>query len=254
MHSGMRLIERAGRRKLLLSSLVGVVVTLAALVLTFHLSELHAPGVAPAISALANDTCVDPGPSCVTCLQRGCVFCGSAVGDGSRGYCLARFGGADACSRLPVSRRLFVDGCPTPYSALLLLVLMAYLLAFACGMGPVPWAMNAEIYALRFRGAAAGVAGTANWVTNGIVSQTFLLLVHAVKPSGAFAGYAIIAAAAVAWVAVYLPETKGMSMAEVQHVFMRRLRLADMSLGAGRGGNGEEGCLVDEAPLALEPA
>ena len=220
--AGIRLIERMGRRKLLLSSLAGVIAALSALVATFFLSEQATPDVVPAPQPLSEYTCPQSATSCLICLHHGCGFC--SLGGSEPGWCLAA-SGAQQCT-IAHHAQPFADGCPSPYSAMLLLLLMAYLLTFAAGLGPVPWAVNAEIYPLRFRGAGSGLAGTANWVTNGVVSQTFLLLVHAVRPSGAFAAYAGIAVLAAAWVGAFLPETKGLSLAEVQAHFARRCKLS----------------------------
>ena len=41
---------------------------------------------------------------------------------------------------------LYSSGCPSRYNWLIILCLMLYLAAFSPGMGPVPWAVNAEIY------------------------------------------------------------------------------------------------------------
>ena len=38
------------------------------------------------------------------------------------------------------------SGCPSHYNWLIIAALMLYLAAFSPGMGPVPWAVNAEIY------------------------------------------------------------------------------------------------------------
>ena len=173
------------RRKLLLASLAGVFLSLAALTAAFRLSEARSPALVPPPPAAALYACAQPGTSCVTCLQHGCTFCEAhsvAPGAGNSaasGFCVAR-GDEQICASAAQPHAVaYTDGCPSPYSTALLLIIMAYLLAFAAGMGPVPWAVNAEIYALQFRGAANGIAGTANWLTNGVVSQTFLLLVHA---------------------------------------------------------------------------
>ena len=40
----------------------------------------------------------------------------------------------------------YTSGCPSHYNALIIGSLMLYLAAFSPGMGPVPWAVNAEIY------------------------------------------------------------------------------------------------------------
>ena len=52
------------------------------------------------------------------------------------------------------------DACPNPYGWLALLALILYLVFFAPGMGPVPWTVNSEIYALPVRGVANGLAAT----------------------------------------------------------------------------------------------
>lgn len=119
---------------------------------------------------------------------------------------------------------------------------MLYLLVFAVGVGPVPWAVNAEIYSLPFRGAASGVAGTANWLANGVVSQTFLLLVHGLTAAGAFMVYAAIAALGIGWVLRCLPETKGLSLSEIQDLFEERL--------ARRGGAGRAARRRRREPLS----
>ena len=40
----------------------------------------------------------------------------------------------------------YTSGCPSHYNWLIIGTLMLYLAAFSPGMGPVPWAVNAEIY------------------------------------------------------------------------------------------------------------
>ncbi len=46
---------------------------------------------------------------------------------------------------------LYENGCPSRYTGAIILGLLLYLAAFAPGMGPVPWAVNAEIYPLQVR-------------------------------------------------------------------------------------------------------
>jgi hypothetical protein len=102
---------------------------------------------------------------------------------------------------------------------LAVVALMAYMLSFAPGLSPVPWAVNSEIYPSSVRGAAGGIATTGNWVANIVVSQTFLSLVRAAGPAATFNAYAAVAlgGALVAWRCV--PETKGLTMAQVQAAF-----------------------------------
>ena len=49
-------------------------------------------------------------------------------------------------------------------------------------MGPMPWAINAEIYPLRARTLGVSVAALVNWVGNLLVSISFLDLQRAITP------------------------------------------------------------------------
>jgi SP family galactose:H+ symporter-like MFS transporter len=64
--------------------------------------------------------------------------------------------------------------------------LVLYVGAFAISLGPIFWLMIAEIYPLRLRGQAVGVATTANWASNLVVSSTFLTLTDTFGPSRTF--------------------------------------------------------------------
>jgi Sugar (and other) transporter len=58
-------------------------------------------------------------------------------------------------------------------------------------------------------GLGAGIAATANWVTNAVVSQTFLSLLHYVGKGPTFWIYTGVACLGMLWVYCVLPETKG---------------------------------------------
>ena len=62
---------------------------------------------------------------------------------------------------------------------------------------------------LQLRGLGSGVAATANWSTNAVISQTFLTLTQRLGGSGAFWLYAVIAVAGFLWTYLVLPETAG---------------------------------------------
>ena len=70
--------------------------------------------------------------------------------------------------------------CPKNEASWLpLLGMMLYLVSFAPGMGPVPWAVNAEIYPQSCREAGMGLSTAVNWICNCIVSLTFLTILQA---------------------------------------------------------------------------
>ena len=168
---GMRCIDRFGRRRLLLSSIAAVVLALAALGGAFLAAERHSPRVA---HGGGNATCAAAAalPDCTACLRHGCGFCGGGGGGGdllAPGSCLALDpqqqqqgqqqqgqGQGQQQGPCPPPGQLFLHGCPSRYTWLILACLVAYLAAFSPGLGPVPWAVNAEIYPLAVRGVATG--------------------------------------------------------------------------------------------------
>lgn len=93
--------------------------------------------------------------------------------------------------------------------------LIIYIVAFAVGMGPITWLLISEIYPLRIRGQAMSIATFANWLSNYIVSLTFLPIMYLLTPSGAFLLYGFIALFALLFVFKRVPETKGKSLTEI---------------------------------------
>jgi len=95
--------------------------------------------------------------------------------------------------------------------------LMAYVASFAISLGPIFWLLIAEIYPLKIRGGAEGIAAGTNWAANFLVSLTFLTLVQTFGPSQTFWLYGVLAVAA--WIFSYylVPETKGRTLEEIEN-------------------------------------
>lgn len=60
------------------------------------------------------------------------------------------------------------------------------------------------------------IGSVSNWVFNAVVAFTFLKLVNAFTPAGAFWLYAVIGIAAIIWGYYYIPETKGISLEKIE--------------------------------------
>lgn len=83
-------------------------------------------------------------------------------------------------------------------------------------MGAVPWIVNSEIYPLRYRGTGGGLAAVSNWISNLIVSLTFLSLTKALGSTGTFflfGGVCVIGFSFIYWL---VPQTKGLPIEEVK--------------------------------------
>ncbi|KAJ0413613.1 hypothetical protein BJY00DRAFT_319610 [Aspergillus carlsbadensis] len=94
-----------------------------------------------------------------------------------------------------------------------------YMIVYSPGEGPVPFTYSAEAFPLYIRDVGMSFATATTWGFNFIVSLTWLPLVKAFSSQGAFGWYA--AWNAFGWVTCYfcLPETKALSLEELDQVF-----------------------------------
>ncbi|XP_028804551.1 probable inositol transporter 2 [Neltuma alba] len=224
-------VDKTGRKKLLLVSLSGVVMALVVLTVAFHETTTHSPMVSSVdTSHFSNYTCPDYSsafnPSswnCMKCIRSSpeCGFCASPSNKLLPGACLiSNSTTKDLCGK--EDRPWYTRGCPSKYGFLALTGLGLYIIFFSPGMGTVPWVVNSEIYPLRYRGICGGMASTSNWVSNLIVAQSFLSLTDAIGTSWTFMIFIFITIAAIIFVIIFVPETKGLPMEEVEAMLERR--------------------------------
>lgn len=109
------------------------------------------------------------------------------------------------------------------YADMVVVTMMTYLFTFGVGMSSVPWTINAEIYPNHARSLGTSASTTVNWIGNVAVSATFLTLAadNALGKYGAFWLYAFVAVAGWGWLFLCMPETKGLSLEEIELLFVR---------------------------------
>ena len=100
--------------------------------------------------------------------------------------------------------------------AITAVALAAYVGGFAIGLGPIFWLLIAEIFPLAYRGRGMSVASMANWGSNLVVALFFPNLVELLTLGGAFALFAVLTLAAVAFTWKFVPETNGRSLEEIE--------------------------------------
>jgi len=212
-------VERAGRRKMTLASLFGIVVSLCLLAGTFVLVKNESP---KAVIAYHGDRCSRMN-TCYDCIEDvKCGFCYQSPKEGlyNNGSCLSF-----KSSSLPPMHcnstlsHWSKNSCPTSYAWLAVVSMILYLAAFAPGMGPMPWAINAEIYPLWARSIGTSFSTSTNWFFNLLVAQTFLDVINLLSRSGAFLFYAGLSVLGLIFVALLLPETKGKSLEDIEELF-----------------------------------
>lgn len=94
---------------------------------------------------------------------------------------------------------------------------LTYVACFAIGIGTGTWVLMSEICPTRIRGRAMSIATVFLWCGTLLVTLTFLSLVRALTAAGAFLLYAIVCIAALLFVGLIVPETKGRSLEEIEH-------------------------------------
>lgn len=99
---------------------------------------------------------------------------------------------------------------------------LLYMASFAVGMGPVVWVVLAEIFPTRTRGLAMGIATVALWLADFLITQTAPMMYAAWGPAFAFWSYAVMCAVCLVFVSVFLPETKGKTLEEIERMFLHR--------------------------------
>ena len=97
-----------------------------------------------------------------------------------------------------------------------LYAMIAYIVSFGIGLGPVVWLLISEIYPTKIRGRAMSIATLTVWGSNWIVASTFLSLLHGLGPPTTFWIYAMICVLAFVFCFLFVPETKGKSLEEIQ--------------------------------------
>ncbi|KAF8012514.1 hypothetical protein BT93_I0617 [Corymbia citriodora subsp. variegata] len=96
--------------------------------------------------------------------------------------------------------------------------LVAFVITFSLGMGSVPWLIMSEILPANIKGLSGSMATLANWTTTWLITLTANLLLDW-STGGTFTIYAAVAACSAVFVILFVPETKGRTLEEIQSSF-----------------------------------
>ncbi|KAM5576208.1 putative polyol transporter 6 [Rosa sericea] len=101
---------------------------------------------------------------------------------------------------------------------------------FSIGLGPITWVYSTEIFPMKLRAQGASVVVAVNRVINAAVSMSFIPIYKAITIGGAFFMFAGISVSAWVFFFLFLPETKGRSLEEMEMLFSNyRTTSADQS-------------------------
>ncbi|WMZ87519.1 MFS transporter [Staphylococcus pseudintermedius] len=99
---------------------------------------------------------------------------------------------------------------------IILLCLTTFIIFFGVSWGPVLWVMLPELFPMRARGAATGIAALVLSIGSLLVAQFFPVLTDVLQVQQVFLIFAVIGIIAMIFVIKFLPETRGRSLEQIE--------------------------------------
>lgn len=97
-----------------------------------------------------------------------------------------------------------------------LIAVLCYIGFFAASLAPVMWVVTSEIYPSRIRGTAMSVSTAISWLCTFLTVQFFPWILNNLGGSVAFGIFTIFSIIAFIFILIYIPETKGKSLEEIE--------------------------------------
>ena len=109
----------------------------------------------------------------------------------------------------------------------MLVLVLAAIACYAMSLAPATWVVIAEIFPNRIRSTAIAISVTALWTACFLLTYTFPLLNAALGAAGTFWTYAAVCLAGAVYLSMWLPETKGRTLEELESDLVTRQEKAD---------------------------
>lgn len=101
---------------------------------------------------------------------------------------------------------------------------IGFQIGFCIGYGAIPWIMIAEMIPLRVRGTLGGVLAAVNWGFAALVTGFYFVYANSIGHDVAWWTFALMNLISVAFVAIFLPETKGQKLEIMEQQMMNRYK------------------------------
>ncbi|KAJ8615753.1 hypothetical protein MRB53_035125 [Persea americana] len=127
------------------------------------------------------------------------------------------------CQLLLATGLTVIDNNPDKNLAGVLVVCIIMVLSlvafFSSGLGPITWVYSSEILPSRLRAQGLSFGVATNRVVSGVIGMTFISLYKAITIGGVFFLFAGVTALSWIFFYLYLPETRGKTLEELETLF-----------------------------------
>lgn len=112
--------------------------------------------------------------------------------------------------------------------AVLLVAVIVYIFGFAVSWGPVVWLVCSEVFPLEGREVGMTLTTMVNWTFAGLVMGNALTFMHAFGKASIFYVFAGFCLLAIGFVALFVPETKGLTLEQIELELRNGVRLREL--------------------------
>ncbi len=215
--AAMSLIDRWGRKPLLMLGLSGIVICMG--ICSWGFANASYELTPEAVAAISEDLgdAGDWEPKALDPLI-GQVYDSDIAFKSALKTALGETAARDNESIL-IKRAISMD------STLILIGILGFVASFAISLGPVMWVLFAEIFPNQLRGVAVSTVGFLNGLVSFNVQLVFPVELDSLGAATTFLLYGVFALLSLMLVARLLPETKGRSLEELERLFSPASRL-----------------------------
>jgi MFS family permease len=215
----MYLIDRLGRKPLLIIGGIGITISLSIVSFAFAKAtyKLSEPQINSIVEELSSRKIEQ---SRIARMQNGLVSMKDNVFDNERSFFknVEQNIGHENCLEF---RDLLTQSSISIHALLVLIGLMTFVASFAISFGPVMWALLSEIFPNRLRGVAISLVGFFNSIVSTATITLFPISLRSIGTSGTYMIFAIFGLISIFFVLKYIPETKGKSLEELETLLVK---------------------------------
>jgi sugar porter (SP) family MFS transporter len=214
----MFLIDRLGRKPLLIIGLTGIILAYVMSSAAFYRADYQiTPQTVQKVETVLAEHKTDPKniAQCISGIEK--------MQNKTYSSELAFFKDVkiNTAEYYPVIKETVLKSSIHINAYLVLIGILLFMASFAISLGPVTWALLSEIFPMRVRGLAISVAGTFNALVSAAVVTIFPTELATLGSGNTFAIFAVICLCGLLFVIRFIPETKGKSLEELEKELMR---------------------------------